>query len=497
MTANPCRAPAGRTAAGGPPAGGIAECSTAPARIARSLCAAAMLFALAAGVVGGAVVPARAEQATVAIVSDIHFNPFAEPSLAPALAGAAPSDWRAILAQGTQAVSPHGEDTNEALLDSALAALGQAASGTEMVIVTGDLLAHRFGDLASQALNVPPDAPDARAMAAQTALYVMSRLRGALPGKPIVMALGNNDSECGDYRITPDGAFLAATRETVRQLAGPERVAEDFNATYTAGGYYAARHPGRERTTLVVVNDVLWSTEYQNACGAGGDGAADAMLAWLAAQLDRARADGHGVWLVRHIPSGIDEFASFHANAPTCQAQTRPFLREPYAARLALLLREHAATIQASFAGHTHQDSYRLTRIGDRPVGVEKIVPSISPIFGNNPGFHLFSYDRQSGIPSDFSTWWMDDAARTPRPEWRLEYIFSKAYGQDGYSASAVSRVVNAMSGDGPEAERLRSLFGRYYPVGGGTVPAAALPTYLCSLANLDPVTFDQCRCRR
>ena len=37
----------------------------------------------------------------------------------------------------------------------------------------------------------------------------MRKLRGALPGVPVYAALGNNDSDCGDYQLDPDSAFLA------------------------------------------------------------------------------------------------------------------------------------------------------------------------------------------------------------------------------------------------------------------------------------------------
>jgi hypothetical protein len=105
--------------------------------------------------------------------------------------------------------------------------------------------------------------------------------QGALPGKPILLSLGNNDSSCGDYKIDPGGAYLAATREAVRSLAGAHLLAADFDETYSAGGYYAARHPTLADTTVVVLDDVLWSDEYDNACGTGGLEAATAMMTWL------------------------------------------------------------------------------------------------------------------------------------------------------------------------------------------------------------------------
>ena len=101
-------------------------------------------------------------------------------------------------------------------------------------------------------------------------MYVADALRTALPDRPILIALGNNDFECGDYQLEPGGAFLASMSNTVRDLAGADRLAPDFNQTFQAGGYYAMRHPTLADVTILVVNDVLWSTDYQDTCGTDG-----------------------------------------------------------------------------------------------------------------------------------------------------------------------------------------------------------------------------------
>jgi len=71
------------------------------------------------------------------------------------------------------------------------------------------------------------------------------------------------------------------------------------------------------------------------------------------------------------------------------------------------LLRDYATNIQASFSGHTHGDSYRVVANGGIAAVVEKVTPSISPVFGNDPSFLLFSYDRRTGDMMDFSKWYL------------------------------------------------------------------------------------------
>jgi hypothetical protein len=156
------------------------------------------------------------------------------------------------------------------------------------------------------------------------------RLADALAGKPAIIALGNVDSSCGDYRIEPGGSYLVATRAMVRRLVGAERLEPDFDATYAAGGYYAARHPTVANGLIVVVNDVLWSTLYRDACGTDGLAAAQTMLGWLRDRLARQRAAGGRVWLVHHIPWGIDPYTTINTTASSCPAKVVPFQQEPF-----------------------------------------------------------------------------------------------------------------------------------------------------------------------
>ncbi len=436
----------------------------------------------------------------IAVVSDIHFNPLAAPDLAPRLAAAEPKEWPSVFASaGGQGFPARGEDTSQALLASALGALSGTAGDADLVVVTGDLLAHRFQEAAAHALGTSPTSSVVTGLASKTALYVADTLRAALPGRPVLLALGNNDSECGDYQLEPGGAFLASLRDMVRELAGPDRLAQDFDQTYMAGGYYAMRHPTLPGVTILTVNDVLWSTDYRDACGTSGDQAAAAMMGWLEQQLSEARAAGRRVWLVHHIPVGIDAYATLHASAElSCPARVIPFLKDPFASRFIELLRAYAAIIQAGFSGHTHQDSYRL--IMDAIVGVEKVTPSISPIFGNNPGFHVFNYDRQTGNVTDFSTWYLANLEQTTAPsqgEWRREYVFTETYVEQTYSAAAVKRIANAMLGTGAEEAGISNAFRRLYLVSHGEIPVGALTAHACAISNPTLSSYTACYCYR
>lgn len=454
------------------------------------------LISLALAVLVAPVPPVRGAEGsgTFVVISDLHFNPFDPPQRATALATAAPAAWPAIFAStNDQAMSRIREDTNHALLASSLATVVKVAAGADFAIVPGDLLAHEFEEKASKALGVAPTPQAAGEMAVKTTIFVADALAAALGGKPAIVALGNNDSSCGDYRIEPGGSYLAATKETVRRLAGAERLDPDFDETYAAGGYYAMRHPTVANTLIVVVNDILWSTQYRDACGTDGLAAAQAQLGWLRDRLARQRAAGGRVWLVHHIPWGIDAYSTIDARASSCPAKVVSFLKEPFASGFLALLVEHRDMLQTSFSGHTHFDDYRVL-IDERGtvVGADKVAPGISPIFGQNPAFQLFTYDRQSGAPRDFSTWYLANPGAAPRAaDWQFEYTFTKAYGQSAYSPGAVRAVWKAMTND----SAVQNTYRRLYTVGRGALDAAAVTAYSCAVGHVDRPSFTACYC--
>lgn len=450
---------------------------------------------LALGLLTCSPVVAAEPTGTFVLVSDIHFDPFDPDGLAKTLAVTEPGDWMerfAALPPGP--ASQYGKDTNHVLLSSALQAIGAAAADADFAIIGGDLLSHGFEEDTAKALGVPLGSAAQQDFAQRTTIFVAQSLGEALAGKPVIVALGNNDSDCGDYEIEPGGDYLAATRETVRSLVGADLVAPDFDVSYTAGGYYAARHPTVANALILVVNDVLWSERYQNACGTDGLTGGRAQMEWLKATLAAQKAAGGSVWMVHHIPWGIDPYSTEHSKADTCPARVVPFMKEEFAAAFIGLVQEHAGIIATSVSGHVHFDDYRLL-LDDAgsPVAIDKVVPAISPIFGQNPAFQIFTYDTATGEPTDFSTVYLANLPdlSPANADWREAYVFSKAYGLPGYSAESVAALWNGLDQGG----RIRDAYLNHYNAGHGTLAEADLAGYACAIAFLDPPSYSACWC--
>jgi sphingomyelin phosphodiesterase acid-like 3 len=459
-----------------------------------ALCAA--IAALAGFLVDSPPAQSAEPRDSFTLLSDIHLDPFDPPELAVRLAASPVEAWPAIFATiKEQAMSSWGRDTNYALFASSLDALAKSAAATDFVIVPGDFLAHEFENKAADALGAASTEEKISALAVGTTVFVGESLARAFPDKPIIVALGNNDSDCGDYKITPGGRYLAETRDVVRRLAGADLLAADFDRTYTAGGYYAVRHPGLPETLILVVNDILWSAKYRDACGSDGEAAAEAMFAWLRDRLASQKAAGGSVWLVHHIPWGIDPFSTADSKDSACAAKVVPFLREPYADAFIGLLRDYRDVIQASYAGHIHTDGYRLLIDDDgNALGLQKVVPAISPIYHQNPAYQVVTYEPATGVPTDFSTYFLanlDQASLAVPGDWRLEYTFSEAYGIAPYSADGVAAMVKAIDAGGLAAETYR----RLTVVSHGSLSANDLSAYVCGMTRLKRSGFARCYC--
>lgn len=440
--------------------------------------------------------PAAAETGTFLHVSDIHFDPFVPAASAPQLPATDIEDWAEHLAADPdQSFAKYGSDTNYALFASSLAAIAKAGADADFIIVTGDLLSHGFQASAAKTMGLAEGSAANDAFAVRTSLFVAESLKAALPDKPILLSLGNNDSSCGDYKLDPGGPYLAATREAVRSLAGADLGAADFDETYLAGGYYAARHPTLVDTTVVVLDDVLWSDEYENDCGTGGLEAATAMMTWLETQLADAKAAGGRIWLMHHIPVGLDAYATAHSKEATCAARIVPLLKEPFGSTYVRLLAEYGDVVVASFTGHLHFDDYRLLRdVSGTVTGVEKVAPAISPIFGQNPGFLTFTYDRTSGTLADFSPTYLanlEDATDPSAADWREEYAFAATYGQPDFSPAAAQAMWETLSEEGTADDTFR----RLYNVSKGELAADNLDAWICAIGHADTAGFTECYC--
>jgi hypothetical protein len=413
------------------------------------------------------------------LLSDIHFDPLADPSIVKQLIAAPASQWEAIFAtsaQGGYAHSPN--DANYALLKSALAAAA-AQNPFDFVIASGDYLRHDFQSAFVKAGGSPSDFP---AFASKAAVFVVNTVQATL-GVPVYLALGNDDSPCGDYGLVPGSAFLAALADSLDVLAHKPEAAADFRTA----GFYELPHPTLPNEEILVLNSVLWSPRYSN-CGSDGSDPGAAEMQWLGWKLYEAKTLANRVILVMHIPPGIDAYASSRSGNSKFVTQ---FWRDRYFTQFLELMQSYGDIVQIGLAGHTHMDDFRvLSTSGSKPPVGFRITPAISPIFGNNPAFSVLNYSVSTGAVSDIATYYLDLVKGGDNPQWALEYRFSTAYGYDAFTAGNLETLVAAIH-DNPN---VRQIFAGYYAASAPSpITSNNWPFYVCTETQFTATDYSHC----
>ena len=423
----------------------------------------------------------------VVVFSDIHFNPFYDPTLFPALKAADPSQWAAIFQSSSiTAPSTWGYfggthfDSNYPLLALTLSAVRQNLGASPLVLYTGDILGHLFPQLFS-ALNGSNDVAAMQAFTDNTVSFVMQQVRSAVGNIPVLFALGNADSYTGQG---PDGTFLSNTAQLYySQFLNGITDQQTFLGDFTSGGYYSASVPG---LNLVVIG--LNTFECSPSFNGSTSAAVDAQLTWLNnTALPSAQAAGKKVWLLMHLAPGADESttaqsvdSSGHISNPTM------FWDAGYQAHLFQVLSNYPNLVTFTLGAHTHNDEYRILQPGQ----VLDIPGGISPIFGNNPAFKVYTFDGITLNATDYTSFNLDPSAASP--QFNDYYTFSTAYGMQGSLNNSLTQLNPLLKTDGVKQGFYRAAYpsGHSYstPVGSEVNPITdqTWPVYWAGIGNMD-----------
>jgi sphingomyelin phosphodiesterase acid-like 3 len=413
-------------------------------------------------------------------VSDIHFDPFADPTLVAKLEAAEVAQWEAILATSSvKTFSTYGSDLNEPLLRSALGEMKKRIASPAFVLISGDFLAHGF-QMTYQQYATDKSQAAYTAFVAKTIAYLADAFRRTYPGVRVYPVLGNNDSDCGDYAVAPNGAFLANFRDAWKPLVD----SRSFDRRFPTGGYYHADVPSLHGVRIIALNTNFFSTKYSDPCGTPGPDPGMRQLEWFEAELRLARAEGKRVWLLFHIPPGLDVYDSeqWGGTCPNVTPQT--FWKDEYEQQYLEITAAHRKTILGSFAGHTHQDEFRVAT-GD----FIHITPSVTPVFGNNPAFEVVQV-RRSGEIVDYTAYHLPNVTLP----WAREYAFAEAYAKRKYDTVALTDVAASIGSD-------PAVRAQYFDRLSSGAPKSSAPAlakwqgYWCGLTLMTGPEFVTCYC--
>lgn len=418
-------------------------------------------------------------------LSDIHFDPFfychnRRPCpIIDKLRQAPVSEWSRILSAYENEAPLYGEDTNYSLFLSALRAARETAKSRHaaFVVVLGDFLAHTYqyhytffsqdwrGTGYSQFVN-------------KTLMFMTQEINRAFAGLDVYPVVGNNDSYGGDYSSRPNGAFFQETARTWSAFIKQPANRQAFEKQFPTAGYYAVTGPANLR--IIALNSVLFSNR---ARGKRVDVAAMQELDWLHAELQAAKDRQQKVILLMHIPMGVDVYSSLRFNLFTLVE----FWDPKYTQRFRVELQAFSPEIAGILAGHLHADWFQILKASNANKIPVSSTPSISPIFGNNPGYKIYTYSPESASLDDFTTYYMPINSKGG---WMTEYNFQQIY-QPYCRVCPMLKGMLRLHAENRLAERYK----QFYAVNTTSQPITTKwnPYYWCAIHEVTASEYKQC----
>lgn len=452
--------------------------------------------------------PLKSEEQRFIALSDLHFDAYhaLDKVAFQKLASLDVDEWPAFFEQLDQPVSSIGNDTNYALMVSTLAAAAKSFPDAPFVLYSGDFLGHnwqrQYDALAPRTLEDDPDAY--HAFTKKALRLIASEFQSHFPNSVILPTLGNEDAFCSDYWIQPNGHFLEAFADIWKPLLKDTIDRSEFVASFNAHGCYVADLPAFSNHKLIVLNSLLWSDSYCDEynspiknktnccdCSDAGTTPGEAQFTWFEEQLLSAQKNGKKVWLLMHIPPGLDSYTEEQSGGRNAAAH---FWSVDFTDRYLKLLDQYREVIQLSFAGHTHKDDYRIDSPNGSPALLTKIIPSVSPIFGNNPAFQVFQVDVETDELTNWKTHFLGlkfADNKKPTRQWAIEYDAHEAYGLDNFNAETITNLFEIMRKHPSDSQAKR--YGLFYEVSATVIPQELLPIHFCVILNPTFQDYQSC----
>jgi hypothetical protein len=423
---------------------------------------------------GGSTGSTGSGSSSVLVFSDVHFNPLYDLSLLTSLDAADPSQWKSIY-EGSRATAlpAYGADSNYRLFKLALASIQQNLAGCQLVVFSGDLLGHNIGGLYTQNGGSANQA-SINSFINKTTVFVTQQIRTYLGSVPVVFAVGNCDSYTG---YGPDSGYLSSTVDSFySQLLNGIADRQQFTSTFLAGGYYSV-DVFEKQLKLISLNTIMCSglimQDYSIQVAK--------QFAWLDAQLAAAKRLNQKAWIVMHVPPGIYMGGT---NDNTGQlAGVSMMWYEEYQNSFLEILAKYPGQISFLLAGHTHMDEYRILS----PEHVVEVTPGISPVFGNDPAFKLFTIDTTTFTAADYQA--IKYSLATAPLDFAKNYTFTSAYSLPSCANVSLKTLFPQLT----KSSALQALFRSAYFSGSASqslITNLNWPAYWSCVGNVTELAF-------
>jgi sphingomyelin phosphodiesterase acid-like 3 len=360
------------------------------------------------------------------VLSDIHFDPLAQKGLVGKLIEQPATKWKEIFQKGaSKKLSSYRHDTNYALWSSALSAMQKETPNPAVVLVAGDFFRHtfraEFESIYRERKGDPKKLNEAFVeFQGKTIRFLAGELVERFPDAQFIPVIGNNESSCGDYKVFLRDPLLREFVSAWRSVSDQSIPAESAQE-FATSGHYTTALKSNSKIRFIVANDIFMAAEYNGRCGNSMVPPALGELEWMNRQLAAAEKNQEKVWLITHVPPGINVLRSLS------------MFKDDYTQKYVDLLRKYAKTIQYNVTGHSHFADFRLG--GNVAI---LIAPSISADKSNNPAFQIYDVNA-SGTVTNIAQYSLDLTAA--KPIWTKLLDFDKTFHEKEITAASLKEL--------------------------------------------------------
>ncbi|CAJ1404794.1 unnamed protein product [Effrenium voratum] len=290
-----------------------------------------------------------------------------------------------------------------------------AAHDASFVLYTGDFARHEINKVVSMpdSLTVVTDIIKNISLLARQVFNEVS---------PVFGTLGNSDAGLDYFMpITSNESVNPWFSQIGGSIEHAGLMTQGELQEFKHGGFFQAREGN---LSILSLDTVIYAMDHLPIRPLEAD--PFGQFAWLRQRLREAATAGQKVWIVGHVPPGIETFGYTELWHPQ------------YVERYLDIVQDEVlgAVIAAQLFGHVHKDEIRLLPKPPKGAGPIFLSGALSPIHYNNPSFKIVEYDQASGRLRNLKTFIAEVGGN-----FSLKYDMVTAYGLQSLSMESMMNL--------------------------------------------------------
>ncbi|CAK9113488.1 unnamed protein product [Durusdinium trenchii] len=259
---------------------------------------------------------------------------------------------------------------------------------------------------------------------------VSSAMNHLRPGQYVFGALGNDDNPANYFQnITSNKSSNRWFEAVGHQIETAHCMSKETRKQFNYGSFFEMQIGN---LTILSIATVIYSVKHAPANTSGQD--PFYQFAWLRQKLFEAVLENRKVWIVGHVPPGMETFGYSENWQPRFVQDYLDIVQDEVL----------GSVIAAQLFGHVHKDEIRLLPHPVRGAGPIFLSSALSPVYYNNPSFKTVTYDKHTGDFLDFDVF-LTRISNVSALEWEFGYGFKRLYQLPNLSMESLATMASQL----------------------------------------------------